>query len=98
MSNGYEYDGIYYDSFDKWLDYIIEKLDLAIPPTKDIEDYIDIVIQENTKSIDDYKRGNKKAINALFGKVMKKFKGAETDTVKLLLEGRLNAVETISKT
>ena len=61
-----------------------------ITDTKAIEEIVDKVIAENQKAVDDYKSGNKKAIGALVGQVMKQSKGkANPQTVNQILAQKL---------
>ena len=48
---------------------------VQITDTKAIEAIVDAVIAANPKPVEDYKAGNKKAIGALVGQVMKQSKG-----------------------
>ena len=48
---------------------------VQITDTKAIEEIVDKVIADNPKPVEDYKGGNKKAIGALVGQVMKQSKG-----------------------
>lgn len=63
---------------------------VQITDTKAIEEIVDKVIAENQKAVDDYKSGNKKAIGALVGQVMKQSKGkANPQTVNQILAQKL---------
>ena len=63
---------------------------VQITDTKAIEEIVDKVIQANQKAVEDYKSGNKKAIGALVGQVMKQSKGkANPQTVNQLLAQKL---------
>lgn len=64
---------------------------VQITDTKAIEGIVDEVIANNQKAVDDYKGGNKKAIGALVGQVMKASKGkANPQLVNKLLAEKLN--------
>jgi aspartyl-tRNA(Asn)/glutamyl-tRNA(Gln) amidotransferase subunit B len=68
-----------------------EKGLVQITDTKAIEAIVDEVIAANQKAVDDYKGGNKKAIGALVGQVMKKSKGkANPGVVNQLLQQKLD--------
>ena len=63
---------------------------VQITDTKAIEGIVDEVIAKNQKAVDDYKNGNKKAIGALVGQVMKASKGkANPQAVNELLAKKL---------
>ena len=63
---------------------------VQITDTKAIEGIVDEVIANNQKAVDDYKGGNKKAIGALVGQVMKASKGkANPQMVNKLLAEKL---------
>ena len=63
---------------------------IQITDTKEIEGIIDQVIAANAKAVEDYKGGNKKAIGALVGQVMKQSKGkANPQMVNELLAKKL---------
>ena len=63
---------------------------VQITDTKEIEDIVDQVIAANAKAVEDYKGGNKKAIGALVGQVMKQSKGkANPQMVNELLAKKL---------
>ncbi len=63
---------------------------VQITDTKAIEEIVDKVIEANQKAVEDYKSGNKKAIGALVGQVMKQSKGkANPQTVNQLLAQKL---------
>jgi len=70
---------------------IIREKNLAqISDTGALEKEVDIVIQENTKSVDDLKAGKNNALMFLVGQVMKKTKGkANPKVVQELLRRRL---------
>lgn len=72
---------------------IVEEKGLVqITDTGAIEAIVDEVIAANPKAVDDYKGGNKKAIGALVGQVMKKSKGkANPGVVNQLLQQKLDA-------
>ncbi len=64
---------------------------VQITDTKAIEAIVDAVLEANQKAVDDYKGGNKKAIGALVGQVMKQSKGkANPQMVNELLAKKLN--------
>ena len=64
---------------------------VQITDTKAIEGIVDEVIANNQKAVDDYKGGNKKAIGALVGQVMKASKGkANPQMVNKMLAEKLN--------
>ncbi len=64
---------------------------VQITDTKAIEAIVDKVIEDNQKAVEDYKGGNKKAIGALVGQVMKQSKGkANPQMVNELLAKKLN--------
>lgn len=64
---------------------------VQITDTKAIEGIVDEVIAKNQKAVDDYKGGNKKAIGALVGQVMKASKGkANPHMVNKMLAEKLN--------
>ena len=64
---------------------------VQITDTKAIEGIVDEVIAKNQKAVDDYKGGNKKAIGALVGQVMKASKGkANPQMVNQLLAQKLD--------
>lgn len=64
---------------------------VQITDTKAIEGIVDEVIAKNQKAVDDYKGGNKKAIGALVGQVMKASKGkANPQMVNELLAKKLD--------
>lgn len=64
---------------------------VQITDTKAIEGIVDEVIAKNQKAVDDYKGGNKKAIGALVGQVMKASKGkANPQLVNKMLAEKLN--------
>jgi aspartyl-tRNA(Asn)/glutamyl-tRNA(Gln) amidotransferase subunit B len=64
---------------------------VQITDTKAIEGIVDEVIAKNQKAVDDYKSGNKKAIGALVGQVMKASKGkANPQLVNQLLAAKLD--------
>ena len=64
---------------------------VQITDTKAIEAIVDKVIEANQKAVEDYKGGNKKAIGALVGQVMKQSKGkANPQMVNELLAKKLN--------
>ena len=57
-------------------DEIIKKKNLAqISDTSELEGFIQEVIKENEKSVDDYKNGKENALKFLIGQVMRKTKG-----------------------
>ncbi|MCR5560168.1 Asp-tRNA(Asn)/Glu-tRNA(Gln) amidotransferase subunit GatB [Schwartzia sp. (in: firmicutes)] len=63
---------------------------VQITDTKAIEEIVDKVIADNPKPVEDYKSGNKKAIGALVGQVMKQSKGkANPQMVNQLLAQKL---------
>lgn len=63
---------------------------VQITDTKAIEGIVDEVIAKNQKAVEDYKGGNKKAIGALVGQVMKASKGkANPQMVNELLAKKL---------
>ncbi|WP_407399818.1 Asp-tRNA(Asn)/Glu-tRNA(Gln) amidotransferase subunit GatB [Anaerovibrio sp.] len=63
---------------------------VQITDTKAIEEIVDKVIEANQKAVEDYKSGNKKAIGALVGQVMKHSKGkANPQTVNQILAQKL---------
>ncbi|MBR3457745.1 MAG: Asp-tRNA(Asn)/Glu-tRNA(Gln) amidotransferase subunit GatB, partial [Selenomonadaceae bacterium] len=63
---------------------------VQITDTAAIEAIVDKVIAENQKAVDDYKGGNKKAIGALVGQVMKQSRGkANPQMVNELLAKKL---------
>ncbi len=65
---------------------------VQITDTKAIEAIVDAVIAANPKPVEDYKAGNKKAIGALVGQVMKQSKGkANPGMVNQLLAAKLDA-------
>ena len=65
---------------------------VQITDTKAIEAIVDAVIAANPKPVEDYKAGNKKAIGALVGQVMKQSKGkANPGMVNNLLAAKLDA-------
>lgn len=69
-----------------------EKGLVQITDTKAIEAIVDAVIAANQKAVDDYKGGNKKAIGALVGQVMKQSKGkANPGVVNQLLQQKLDS-------
>ena len=58
--------------------------------SSDLEKLCDEAIKENPKAVQDYKSGNKIALNFIFGQVMKKSKGtADLYKVKKILEKKL---------
>lgn len=63
---------------------------VQITDTKAIEEIVDKVIAANQKAVDDFKSGNKKAIGALVGQVMKQSKGkANPQVVNQMLAQKL---------
>ena len=63
---------------------------VQITDTKAIEEIVDKIIEANQKAVEDYKSGNKKAIGALVGQVMKQSKGkANPQTVNQILAQKL---------
>jgi len=63
---------------------------VQITDTKEIEAIVDKVIADNPKPVADYKGGNKKAIGALVGQVMKASRGkANPQAVNKLLAEKL---------
>ena len=54
-----------------------EKLE-AVSDTKEIEKYCIEAIKENPQAVKDYKKGEKKALNFIVGKVMQKTRGKAT--------------------
>ena len=65
---------------------------VQITDTGEIEKVIDEVIAQNEKAVNDYRGGNKKAVGALVGQVMKLTKGkANPQMVNQLLAKKLNA-------
>ena len=63
---------------------------VQITDTKAIEEIVDKVIEANQKAVEDYKSGNKKAIGALVGQVMKQSKGkANPQIVNQILAQKL---------
>ena len=65
---------------------------VQITDTKAIEAIVDAVIAANPNPVEDYKAGNKKAIGALVGQVMKQSKGkANPGMVNQLLAAKLDA-------
>ena len=92
------------DKFQKIQQIIADELDASpekivrdkglvqITDTKAIEAIVDTVIAANPKPVEDYKAGNKKAIGALVGQVMKQSKGkANPGMVNQLLAAKLDA-------
>ncbi len=64
---------------------------VQITDTKAIEAIVEQVLADNQKAVEDYKGGNKKAIGALVGQVMKASKGkANPQVVNQLLAAKLN--------
>lgn len=64
---------------------------VQITDTKAIEAIVDVVIAANPKPVADYKSGNKKALGALVGQVMKQSKGkANPQMVNQLLADKLS--------
>jgi len=64
---------------------------VQITDTSAIEGVVDEVIAKNEKAVSDYKGGNKKAIGALVGQVMKATKGkANPQMVNKMLAQKLN--------
>ncbi len=47
----------------------------AVSDVRELEKYCKEAVSENTKAVEDYKRGNEKALNFVVGAVMKKTKG-----------------------
>ena len=63
---------------------------VQITDTKELEAIVDNVIAANPKPVADYKSGNKKAIGALVGQIMKQTKGkANPQLVNQLLAQKL---------
>jgi len=54
-----------------------EKLE-ALADTSELEEICEQAIQENLKAVEDYKKGEKKALNFLVGKVIQKTRGKAT--------------------
>ena len=54
-----------------------EKLE-AVSDTGELEKYCKEAIKENPKAVEDYKKGEEKALNFIVGSVMKKTKGKAT--------------------
>ncbi len=71
---------------------IIEKEGLrVVADTSYLQDIIKNVISNNSKAVEDWKKGKKQVINFLVGQVMKETRGrASLDVVKNLLEEELN--------
>ncbi len=56
-----------------------------------IEKTVEEVIKENPKAVEDYKKGEKKALQFLFGQVMRKLKGrGDINLIRKLLEEKLS--------
>jgi aspartyl-tRNA(Asn)/glutamyl-tRNA(Gln) amidotransferase subunit B len=74
------------------VDEYIKKEDLgAVSDTKEIEKYCKEAISENAQAVEDYKRGNEKALNFVVGQVMRKTKGKASprevnEIIKLLIK------------
>ncbi|MBR6014310.1 MAG: Asp-tRNA(Asn)/Glu-tRNA(Gln) amidotransferase subunit GatB [Selenomonadaceae bacterium] len=65
---------------------------VQITDTGEIEKIVDEVIAKNSKAVEDYRGGNKKAVGALVGQVMKLTKGkANPQMVNQLLAKKLDA-------
>lgn len=65
-----------------WLTY--EKEDMILKP---VPYYIySMVLYENDKMVQNYKKGDKKAIGGLFGKILREAPYADSDITKLVLE------------
>ena len=67
-----------------------EKLE-AVSDVKELEKYCEEAIKENPQAVEDYKKGEGKALNFLIGKVMQKTKGKATpkkvnEIIKKLIE------------
>jgi aspartyl-tRNA(Asn)/glutamyl-tRNA(Gln) amidotransferase subunit B len=79
--------------YSKLLDALIEQHDLK--PMNDsgaLEKIVDDVLAANTKSVDEYRAGKDKAVNALVGQVMKASKGQANPTqASELLKKKLGA-------
>lgn len=61
-----------------------------ITDTKEIEKVVEKIIKENKKAVEDFKNGEKSALNFLMGQVMKESGGrADINIVKEILEKRL---------
>ena len=54
-----------------------EKLE-AVSDTKEIEKYCIEAVKENQQAVEDFKKGEKKALNFIVGQVMRKTKGKAT--------------------
>ena len=58
--------------------------------SSDVSKYVDEAIKENPKVVEDYKKGNDKAINFLVGAVMKKTKGkAKPDELLEMIKNKI---------
>lgn len=72
-------------------EYVTKQNLELISSSSDIEKICDETIKENNKAVQDYKSGNKIALNFIFGKVMKKSKGtADPYKVKEILSRKLS--------
>ncbi len=63
---------------------------IGVAESSDVSKYVDEAIKENPKVVDDYKKGNEKAINFLVGAVMKKTKGkAKPDELLEMIKNKI---------
>ncbi|HLC64588.1 MAG TPA: Asp-tRNA(Asn)/Glu-tRNA(Gln) amidotransferase subunit GatB [Candidatus Nanoarchaeia archaeon] len=59
-------------------EYVRKEGLLAVSEAKELEKFCAEAIRENPKAVEDYKKGNEKALNFIVGSVMKKTKGKAT--------------------
>ncbi|MEM4336382.1 MAG: Asp-tRNA(Asn)/Glu-tRNA(Gln) amidotransferase subunit GatB [Candidatus Woesearchaeota archaeon] len=73
------------------LEYVKEKNLFAVVDYSEIEDVCKSVLKENEKAVEDYKKGEEKALNFIIGNVMRKTKGkANPEEVKKIIKKLLS--------
>jgi len=68
-------------------DYVKKKNLMAVSDASEIRKFCEEAIKENPKAVEDYKKGEEKALNFLIGQVMRKSKGkSNPEEVKKIIE------------
>ena len=66
----------------------LQKNNLLIDSSSDVEGIVREVVAENKSAFEEYKKGNSKSLNFLIGQVMRKLKGkADARLVQKSIEG-----------
>ena len=80
-------DGTLYKKYKTPREYVERENLAAVSDSSEIKKLCEEAIKENPKAVDDYKKGEEKALNFLIGQVMRKSKGkADADEVKRIVK------------